>query len=43
MFVAVVTVAVLLTGGIVTRDLFLVVAAFYVRYQSLPPPVSVIN
>ncbi|KAJ9591573.1 hypothetical protein L9F63_001927 [Diploptera punctata] len=29
---------VLLTGGIITRDLILVAAAFYVRYKSLPPP-----
>ncbi|KDR10558.1 putative cardiolipin synthetase [Zootermopsis nevadensis] len=29
---------VVLTGAIITRDLFLVGAAFYVRYKSLPPP-----
>lgn len=33
-------VAVYLTGAIITRDLLLVAAAFYVRYKSLPPPVS---
>lgn len=27
-----------LTGAIITRDLCLVTAAFYVRYKSLPPP-----
>jgi cardiolipin synthase len=32
--------AVYLTGGIITRDLLLVAAAFCVRYKSLPPPVS---
>lgn len=29
---------VVLTGAIITRDLCLVAAAFYVRYKSLPPP-----
>lgn len=29
---------VVLTGAIITRDCFLVAAAFYVRYKSLPPP-----
>jgi hypothetical protein len=40
---AVVFVAVALTGTIITRDLFLVAAAFYVRYKSLPPPVSTLH
>lgn len=30
----------ILTGLIITRDVSLAGAAFYIRYMSLPPPVS---